>query len=117
MNKKLGFTALEILILVAVVALIAAIAIPSYVKRRDLSQQNACIGNLLCIDMGKRQYAEANRLSNGCPVLAVSVNEYVHGGTTPTCPAGGTYTYGNIGSSPRCSITTPRLHIYNGSGN
>jgi Tfp pilus assembly protein PilE len=82
MNRNLGFTVWESLVILAIIALIAAVAIPSYVKflnGRDESQQNACIGNMRRIDSGKEQWAMANNLSNGCPVVAASVNEYIAG--------------------------------------
>ena len=111
MNSRLGFTVKEILILVAIVVLIAAVAIPSFLKARNRSQQNVCINNLRILDAGKYSCAMVFHLTDGDIVVTASVNEYIKGQTTPICPAGGTYTYGNIGSNPQCSITTPTSHI------
>jgi Tfp pilus assembly protein PilE len=113
-SKQFGFTGFEILIIVAIVALIAAIVMSSFIRGRNTSCQNACIGNMRIIDAGKEQWAMANKLTDGCPVVAASVNQYLKGNTTPICPAGGTYTYENIGSQPECSITTPTSHIFGG---
>jgi hypothetical protein len=98
----------------AVLTVIAAIAIPSHVKARNTSQQNACISNLRMIDAGKEQCAMVYRLTDGDKAVTASVNEYVKGNTTPICCCGGTYSYGNIGSQPECSITTPTSHIFGG---
>jgi type II secretory pathway pseudopilin PulG len=102
------------MIVVAIIGLLAAIAIPSFVKARNTSQQNACINNLRIIDSGKEQYAMAARLSDGAGIITASVNDYVKGTTTPICPGGGTYDYSNIGSNPECNITTPTSHIFGG---
>jgi competence protein ComGC len=110
MNRKLGFTVKEILILVTIVAMIAVVAIPSYVKARNKSQQRACINNLRYIDSSKFNCSMCYRLTVGDKIATASVNEYLIGATTPICPSGGTYTYGNIGSDPECTITTHAYH-------
>jgi Tfp pilus assembly protein PilE len=114
MNKKLGFTLREILITGAVIALLAVIAIPSFVKARNRSQQNACIDNMRSIDAGKEQCAMVYHLTNGDKVVTTSVNQYVKGNTTPICPAGGTYNYGKVGSWPECSVTIQTIHACGG---
>jgi prepilin-type N-terminal cleavage/methylation domain-containing protein len=111
-----GFTLVEIMIVVAIIGLLATIAIPSFVKARNTSQQNACINNLRIIDGGKEQCAMVYRMTDGDPVATVSVNEYIKGNTTPFCPTSGTYAYGNIGSNPRCSISAPTSHRFAGGG-
>ena len=114
MNRRLGFTLVEIMIVVAIIGLLAAIAIPSFVKARNTSQQNACINNLRQIDGGKEQSAMAYRLSDGDAVTTHSVNEYIKGNTTPRCPGGGTYSYRVIGSTPDCNLSNPTSHNFGG---
>ena len=52
-SKKAGFTLVEIMIVVAIIGLLAAIAIPNFVKARTASQKNACIANLKQLEGAK----------------------------------------------------------------
>ena len=113
--KKQGFTLVEIMIVVAIIGLLAAIAIPSFVKARNTSQQNACINNLRQIDSGKEQGAMANNWGNSVNCSASPAKEvvesYIKGGE-PTCPASGTYAYGSLSNSPTCSGVTVTDHLF-----
>lgn len=114
-KKKLGFTLVEIMIVVAIIGLLASIAIPSFVSARNTARQTACITNLRSIDAGKELGAMAWKLTDGDTINTSTVNEYVKGTTIPLCPGGGTYTYQSIGVYPECSIMTPTSHVFAGA--
>ena len=91
-------------VLVSVIGLLAAIAIPSFVKARSTAQMNGCVNNLRIIDSAKEQWALVSRADIGQAPEVPGVNEYIKGNATPLCPAGGRYTYGSIGADPECSL-------------
>ena len=108
-NRKSGFTLVEIMIVVAIIGLLAAIAIPSFVKARSDSQTKACINNLRIMDAAKEQAAMEQKWASGQTITSGTAAEtntlaYVKGNTVPTCPASGTYVWGNIGGLPTCNI-------------
>lgn len=107
MRGKKGFTLVEIMIVVAIIGLLAAIAIPSFIKARTESQKNACINNLRQIDAAKEQWALANKKVSGDAIVQAEVDAYIKGGT-PDCPASGVYTYGAVSADPTCTIA---LHV------
>lgn len=88
---------------VAPMGLLAAIAIPNFVKARETAQQNACINNLRQIDAAKLQWALENNKQDGAVPTESQIAIYIKGQRLPTCPKGGHYVIGKVGNAPTCS--------------
>jgi prepilin-type N-terminal cleavage/methylation domain-containing protein len=108
-SNKAGFTLVEIMIVVAIIGLLAAIAIPNFVKARTTSQQNACINNLRQYDGAVQVWALENKKASSDPYTMNSIQPYVKldsNGNLPGCPAGGSYASGGqVTNSPTCSLS------------
>ena len=83
-----AFTLVEIMIVVAIIGLLAAIAIPNFVKARNTAQTNACINNLRQIDSAMQQWALETGAGDTAPVKA-SIWDYLRD-KQPKCPVGNT---------------------------
>jgi prepilin-type N-terminal cleavage/methylation domain-containing protein len=82
LNKRRGgFTLVEIMIVVAIIALLAAIAVPGFLRARKRSQASRIINDLRLIDSAVDQYAiETNKKSND-PVAVSDWTNYLKKGT------------------------------------
>jgi prepilin-type N-terminal cleavage/methylation domain-containing protein len=105
-----GFTLVEIMIVVGIIALLSAIAIPSIIRTRATSQANACINNLRQIESACQQISIAKNLAPGAIInLDADVTPYIKvnsTGSIPPCPASGTYSLLPVGANPQsqCSL-------------
>ncbi len=121
---KKGFTLVEIMIVVAIIGLLAAIAIPSFMKARATSQKNSCINGLRQIESAKDQYALEVGRTNGWAWtsddeafsnLVGQATGYIK--LPPYCPASASteakatiarsaadYNVNPIGTAPSCTV-------------
>ena len=79
-TKHAGFTLVEIMIVVAIIALLAAIAVPNFLRSRKRSQATQVLEDLRILDAAVDQYCIENNKSSGNPVFA-DLQAYVKTGT------------------------------------
>jgi len=96
----------EIMIVVAVIGILAAIAVPTYSRAREKSATNACLNHLRQISDAKEEYA-FDHYGAGPTAVSDLVPDYIN--KVPECTAGGTYTVGALGEDPQCDAANHTL--------
>jgi type II secretory pathway pseudopilin PulG len=101
-HSTAGLTFLEIMVVLGLLAMIAALAIPNLLRSRDRAQQQACVENLRQIEGAKQQWgAEQKKSSDDVPTEA-ELTPYFK--DPARCPGGGAYTYNSLASRVTCSV-------------
>lgn len=100
-----AFTLVEIMIVVVIIGLLSAIAVPAWAKSRNFARTKACVSNLKQVFYAKAQWAfEQHKGDEQVPTMA-DVTPYLQHGATPTCPAAGTYDLRSVSEAPTCSLS------------
>ena len=104
-KSKGGFTLIEIMIVVLIIAVLLAIAIPNFLRARESSSAKSCQGNLRQIEIAKEQWAmDTKAAADAEPVWDNLVPAYIK--SKPECPSDGDYTIGKMSIRPSCDKGT-----------
>lgn len=96
--------------LIPLIGMLAAIAIPNFVKARNVAMTNMCINNLRQIDGAKQIWALENKRDGSQTPTGQELDKYLkHGFDSLVCPAGGRYLINPVGQKPTCSIPGHQL--------
>jgi len=98
-----GFTLAEIMIVVAIIGIMAAITIPAFARHRAKAQREVCILNLRQIDGAKQVFALEQRRTTGSRVRRVDILPYLRRQQMPVCPCRGIYSVRPVGRDPTCT--------------
>lgn len=107
MKRSQGFTLVEIMIVVAIIGLLAAFAIPAFQAARRKSRVMACMNNMRKIEAAKDQWSFVNA---GNPTWT-DLEGYLRD-SPPTCPAGGEYDELDIDAGIYCTVHDWRKQHY-----
>ena len=107
-----------VVLCVPILGIVVAIAVPSFLRAREISRRNACQEHLANIDNAKRQWALSNEKQDGdVPTWDELVNGESYLIKSPVCPAGGVYTINPLGEEPSCSLSDQQNFPHEFPGN
>ncbi len=103
LTRQSGFTLVEVMIVVAIIGLLAAIAVPNFVKARDVSQKNSCAANLKQIECAISTWGIENGKATGNLIVRTEIfglDRYIR--VEPKCPSDNqAYDLFNVGDDPQ----------------
>lgn len=102
-RKNRGFTLVEIMIVVLVIGILLAIAVPNFIQAQNTGRRRTCLANLHQIETAKEWWAmDKHRSANDVPTKGELVPAYM--GEMPSCPAGGVYSINAVSKNPTCTV-------------
>ena len=111
-ERRLGFTLIEIMIVVLIIGILLAIAFPNLANARETSRRRSCIANLRRIQWAKDSFL----MENNMPISHTPTETDLYGPNSflkymPECNGGGTYTIGSGWDDPSCDYQGGGVHV------
>lgn len=107
-----AFTLVELMVVIAIIGLILSIAIPNFMKTRQMAQARVCIENITQIETAKTQWGLDARKGNvDTPIKADLFGMEAYIRVEPKCPTdNGSYDLKTLGERATCAIHGDGLH-------
>jgi prepilin-type N-terminal cleavage/methylation domain-containing protein len=106
-----GFTLIEVMVVVAIIATLVSVGLTSLFKARRTAAEKTCIGNMMQLDSAKQQWAvNENKPVTETPTHTDIIGAELYLKQMPACPSGGSYTIFNVATKPTCNLATTDGH-------